>query len=340
MTVPGTDGFPYASQPTGWFQVAWSAEIGVGTVAPLHYFDRDLVVLRAESGAAQVLDAHCPHMGAHLGFGGTVRGEDVVCPFHGWSWSCSGVNTMVPSEGKATRRRRITSWPTHEANGIIWIWHDEAGRAPMWPGPADQPGVAEGSRYPVHPHCCRKFPSVRMRPQFVPENNVDLDHLHWVHGADGPIETQSYGPDGYCFRTSNRIIYGYGKKSTRLTPDGPVEVIVDAELWGVGYQYTFFPLPDQAISIQAQTPVDDRHCDMFQTVLVYREPGDEGDEPQGTAAARVREQLVQIERDIPIWENLRYLPNPALTRAEAKPITAVRRWARQFYPDAVGGSPA
>jgi hypothetical protein len=151
----------------------------------------------------------------------------------------------------------------------------------------------------------------------------------------------SYGEDGYCFRTALRIVYGYGKESTRLTPDGPVEVIVSAEIWGLGFQYTFFPLPDRAISIQAQTPVDEEHCDMFQSVLVYREPGTTGDVPEGGAAARVREQLVQIARDIPIWENMRYLPNAALTRAEAKPMVALRRWAARFYPEtepaAVGG---
>ena len=90
-----------------------------------------------------------------------------------------------------------------------------------------------------------------MRPQYVPENNVDIDHVRWVHRADGPLELESYGEDGYCFRTALRIVYGYGKTSTRLTPDGPVEVVVPAEIWGLGFQYTFFPLPDSAISIQA-----------------------------------------------------------------------------------------
>lgn len=47
-------------------------------------------------------------------------------------------------------------------------------------------------------------------------------------------------------------------------------------------------------------------------------------------SAKVREQLVQIEHDIPIWEHMRYLPNAALTRHEAKPVVALRRWAERF----------
>jgi phenylpropionate dioxygenase-like ring-hydroxylating dioxygenase large terminal subunit len=327
------DGFPHTGHPSGWYQVAWADEIGPGDVKPLHYFGRDLVIYRGESGDHHVMDAFCPHMGAHLGFGGCVAGEDIVCPYHGWTWAPDGHNVIVPSEGRPTDRRRIGTWSVQVANQIVWVWFDETSAEPWWPAPVDLPGVADGRRHDVYPHCARSWPNVRMHPQFVPENNVDIDHLHWIHRAEGPIDLLSYGPDGYTFRTVSRIIYGYGKPSTRLTPDGPIPVDVSAEIWGLGFQYTFFPEPDQSVSIQAQTPVDDDHCDMFQTVIVYTEPGVEpADEPTGKTAARVREQLVQIERDLPIWEHMRYLPNAALTRQEAKPMVALRKWAAQFYP--------
>ena len=46
-------------RPTGWFQVAWSADLEVGDVMPLHYFGEDLVAFRDLDGAVRVLDAHC-----------------------------------------------------------------------------------------------------------------------------------------------------------------------------------------------------------------------------------------------------------------------------------------
>ena len=52
------EGWPYTRHPSGWFQVAWSAEIGVGDVRPLRYFDMDLVAFRGVSGTLSVLDAH------------------------------------------------------------------------------------------------------------------------------------------------------------------------------------------------------------------------------------------------------------------------------------------
>jgi 3-ketosteroid 9alpha-monooxygenase subunit A len=326
------DGFPHSGHPSGWYQIAWAAELEPGDVRPLHYFSRDLVLYRGADGDYHVLDAFCPHMGAHLGHGGCVDGDDIVCPYHGWTWAPDGHNVRVPSEGGPTNRRRITPWRVAVANQIVWIWFDETGSDPWWPAPTDLPGVADGQRHDVYPNCSKSWRGVRMRPQYVPENNVDLDHLHWVHRAEGPIDLLSYGPDGYMFQTVSRIIYGYGKTSTRLTPQGPIPVDVTAEIWGLSFQYTHFPEPDRAVSIQAQTPIDDSHCDMFQTVMVYTDPGVQpSDVPTGATAARVHEQLVQIERDLPIWEHMRYLPNAALTRQEAKPMVAVRRWAAQFY---------
>ena len=267
------DAFPHQGFPSGWYQVAWAGELEVGAVQPLRYFSRDLVLYRGADGEHHLLDAFCPHMGAHLGYGGCVEGDNIVCPYHGWTWAPDGHNVIVPSEGQADRPStdRHVDHRGRQRHRVDMVRRFR--RAPWWPAPSDQPGVAEGLRHDVHPNCSRVWRNVRMRPQYVAENNVDIDHLHWIHRAEGPIDLLSFGPDDHCFRTCSRIIYGYGRPSTRLTPDGPITVDVTAEIWGLGFQYTFFPEPDQAVSIQAQTPVDDHHCDMFQSVLVYCEPG-------------------------------------------------------------------
>ena len=45
-----------------------------------------LAVFRGESGQSYIVDAYCPHLGANLGVGGTVDGECIACPFHGWTF--------------------------------------------------------------------------------------------------------------------------------------------------------------------------------------------------------------------------------------------------------------
>ena len=58
--------------PFGWFRVSESEELARGAERAVHSAGRELVVFRGEDGEAHVLDAHCPHLGAHLGHGGRV----------------------------------------------------------------------------------------------------------------------------------------------------------------------------------------------------------------------------------------------------------------------------
>src|SRR5690606_36915397 len=83
--------------PWGWFVVGLSHELHPGDVRPVRYFDRDLVLWRTEAGEARVWDAHCPHLGAHLGYGGTVEGETLRCPFHHFRFDGQGRCVEVPA---------------------------------------------------------------------------------------------------------------------------------------------------------------------------------------------------------------------------------------------------
>ena len=88
--------FPYPAFPNGWHGIAFSSDVGVGEAHAVRMLGRDFVVFRTESGEAHVLDAYCPHLGAHLGEGGAVEGDGVRCPFHGWRWAPDGRCQAIP----------------------------------------------------------------------------------------------------------------------------------------------------------------------------------------------------------------------------------------------------
>jgi hypothetical protein len=69
--------FPFTPFPTGWFRVAASQDLGRCDVRALQYFGQDLVLYRGEDGVPRLLDAYCPHLGAHLGLGRPSPGYDV-----------------------------------------------------------------------------------------------------------------------------------------------------------------------------------------------------------------------------------------------------------------------
>ena len=39
---------------------------------------------RGQNNEVYAVDAYCPHLGANLGIGGTVKDNCLRCPFHGW----------------------------------------------------------------------------------------------------------------------------------------------------------------------------------------------------------------------------------------------------------------
>ena len=44
----------------------------------------------------QSIDAFCPHLGAHLGYGGLVEESTIRCPFHAWRFDGTGACVEVP----------------------------------------------------------------------------------------------------------------------------------------------------------------------------------------------------------------------------------------------------
>lgn len=326
-------GFPHHAYPTGWFQVAWEGEIQEKRVTSKHYFGTDYVVYRADDGVTRIAEATCPHMGANLGCGGWVEGNDLVCPFHGWQWGPDGANTVIPNLDRPNPNRRLTQMHSRCTNGIVWMWFDELGRDPWWEPPADREEYGKPSHYPVWPTSTYFWSGVRLKPQYVVENNADMEHIRYVHKAQGDIELVECRGEEHIFYNAVKMVFGAGKDKTWLTPQGPVEATIVGETFGVGIIMDHFAGTDDAWLFQCQTPVDHETSDLFNTYLIKRPEGATGDELEGAAKARLKEQVKQVNRDIVIWESMTYLQNPALTLPEGRPMATLRRWASQFYPD-------
>ena len=150
-----TDRFPMPAFPDGWFQVAYGHEVPPGEVVPLHYFGEQLICYRDSTGEVVVLDAYCPHQGADIGVGGTVEGDCVKCPFHGWLFDRTGANVEIPYARSVNRTARLRRWPAVERAGCIFVWHSTAGHPPGWELPSvpefDDPAfvwhVPDGARW-------------------------------------------------------------------------------------------------------------------------------------------------------------------------------------------------
>ena len=91
---------------------------------------KDLVMFRTEGGELSVLDAYCPHLGAHLGHGGKVKGDDIECPFHAWRFGADGKCTAVPYAAHRPRKAGLRRWHVKEVANLVMCWHHRDGDEP------------------------------------------------------------------------------------------------------------------------------------------------------------------------------------------------------------------
>jgi hypothetical protein len=98
--------FPIPPVPNGWFQVAYSDELPVNGVMPLQYFGQHLVLFRDGEGVARVLDAFCPHLGAHLVTAASSRTAAFAAR------STRGASTAKASASRCRTRTRSRPWPS------------------------------------------------------------------------------------------------------------------------------------------------------------------------------------------------------------------------------------
>jgi nitrite reductase/ring-hydroxylating ferredoxin subunit len=327
--VVAVEGFPYSSFPTGWFQFAWSAEVGSGDVRPMRYFDRDLVCYRGESGDLHVMDAYCLHLGAHLGHGGTVEGDAIRCPFHGWKWDGSGANCDIPYGQRKSFNLQTTTYPVEEVDGIACMWFSPSGAQPHWKMPAVTAPKLPSDYFDIYPHCSRQD-RLKIVPQVVVENTIDFPHLKWVHRWDaGEPELVGYEADGHRFTATMR--------GELKTPKGTSGLETTMNNYGVALSIAPIKGLRPMIQVISSIPVDADHCDVRMTMFVTVPDGEDPSEPDGLARGMVNAQAREALDDRPgegdrnIWEHMRYVQRPPLVAEELGPTKAIRKWAAQFY---------
>ena len=291
--------FPFPV-PNGWFVIAESRDLAPGDVVSRYAFGRDLVLYRTEAGEAHLIDAYCPHLGAHLGAGGKVDGDGIRCPFHGWRYDgASGRCTNIPYAAEGDRipaGAKLRTYPVVEANHMIWAWHHLEEEPPFY----DVPVVAEFDHPDWLPYEIRKF-ELATCIQEMAENDADFAHFKYVHGS-------AEIPEG------------------EVTIDGPYRRNANddfiRESFGLGC--TVLRIGDVFRFASSVLPLDEENVEVVWWFTAPRASGEE-------AAKIIAEAFFTgVSQDLEIWENKRYQPRPLLLASEQK-IAEQRRWAAQFY---------
>jgi len=316
--------------PRGWFMIGAASE-ATRAPAAIRYFGKDLVLYRGESGTPYVVDAYCPHMGAHLAKNSTsyivrdgehVEGEAIRCPFHGWRFGSDGACNHIPYSDFIPKAARLRTYPVIERAGILWMWHDEEGLEPdvelaNFGGHYGEPGWVEWK--------IDYMGDLNTHGIEIIDNMADFGHFIPIHGA----KDWQYFANEFMGAALHQY-YSAGHRT--LTAAEGDQLVLDTWYEGPGFLQSEMAGAFDSFIMISNTPVEDGVTRSWHALMVKVHDGsrETTDEDRALALAYQEGSRLAFAQDVEIWANKRACINP-LAIPNDGPYGKVRTWYRQFY---------
>ena len=334
-----------------WFSPLRSVDVVAGKITKFTFMGNELVAFRDASGKVVVLDAHCPHFGAHRGVGGRIEDGCLRCPFHGLHFDGEGqcVKGDFVSDPRSLRHIKSQPWTVHEVASSIFIWHGVDRARPARPLRFIEPDFFAGWSTPV---TNAGRPLAPTNVFFPTENIIDIQHFYAVHNwtVNSIEQHPAEAPDG-SFRAIMHMTFRGGAQSPyalvrRLGKAYTSAFDFNIAVLGPGMALSRAKLgPDQGdlelMSIILITPTSLTDCHIrvvssvkqrFEGRLAKLARRVLGVSPEDILA-RVFLAIAtkDFDGDEMIWTNRRHLQNPKPLPDDG-PIVAYRKWCERFWP--------
>ena len=246
-----------------WYVLLESKEVGAHPTAVIRMGER-MVFWRDAAGKVCAAVDRCPHRGAALS-AGVIHHEHLQCPFHGFEYDSTGKCVLIPANGRngvIPNAMHLTTYPTYEAHGLIWIWWGnpapEALPEPEFFDNLDETFFHATVQDPWEVHYSRAI-----------ENQLDVVHLPFVHRntigrgnrtvVDGPVVEWKGDRMLYTY-VFNRLDDGTPpRKSSTLSPKFVSSVHLEFIFPNLWQNY----ISDDVRILVAFIPVDEEHTILY-----------------------------------------------------------------------------
>ena len=253
-----------------WYPIALQREITDQPIA-VTLLDQPLVIWRSASGIS-VADDRCPHRGIPLSMG-HLRGENLVCPYHGIHYSATGQCTKIPADPSATVPPQLCLkiYPVIEAYGLIWT--SLMGESQIGDHQSDLPHFPEwnDSNYQqILPDSL--FLETSAGRQM--EGFLDVSHFAWVHTETFGDQSNPVVPRYEVTPTDRGLISNYlstvsnfPKGLEHLTPEGfEWRRVFEVFLPFTARLTVHFPGNDRLCILNLASPISSRTTRMFSPI--------------------------------------------------------------------------
>lgn len=338
-----------------WFAPLRSSEVVPGKITNFTFMGHELIAFRDEAGEVVVLDAQCPHFGAHRGVGGKVVDGCVRCPFHGLHFDAQGqcVKGDFVKDQSKLRHMRTEPWTTIEAAASIFVWYGPT-RKPERPLPFADPHFFDGWSEPVTNAGRRLAPCNIFFPT---ENIIDIQHFYAVHFWElHEIVEQPHTDENGWFTAIMRMTWtAFAQNESelirRIGASYSSEFHFDIRIIGPGVALSISTLtPEQGglqiMNIILITPVNETDChirvvsSVKQGIITDGAVGRLSQLARKTLGVGIEDALARVflaiatkdfDGDEMIWTNRRFLPDPKPLPDDG-PFIAYRKWGERFWP--------
>jgi nitrite reductase/ring-hydroxylating ferredoxin subunit len=316
--------------PNGWYALCLARDLQPGEIKTLQFAGEDIVLFRTRSGEVSALEAYCPHLGAHIGYGGRVEGEYVRCPFHGFEYNVRGECTSTPYGTRIPPKARARTFPAVERNGLIVAYFDGDGNPPAWDIPA--------LNWEGWSSLITQDWAFRGHPQETTENSVDIGHFTEIHGYTGVGMLKELRAEGPYLTTRYKMTRAEGLFGR------PVSTEFEIHVHGLGYSLVEvhvlgYEIFSRLFVLSTPTDGENIHLRIALSLLEDTHPGKIhpllGLAPRGFLNKIIARETLKgfahdVQQDFVIWQNKRYVQPPILAEGDG-PVGKYRQWARQFY---------
>ena len=122
--------------PDYWYAVEHSNALKKGKAQEVVFWEETRVAIyRDERGVVRAIEDRCAHRQLPLSIG-NVKGDRIVCDYHGWEYDTEGKLAHVPHDtfGKPIPSCKVKTFAVRERYGLIWVFFgakDKAASVPM-----------------------------------------------------------------------------------------------------------------------------------------------------------------------------------------------------------------
>ncbi|MCL6289152.1 Rieske 2Fe-2S domain-containing protein [Streptomyces sp. ID03-2B] len=335
-------GAPPTRYARGWHCLGLADSFRDGKPHAVQAFGTKLVVFADSNGKLNVLNGYCPHMGGDLTMG-TVKGDEVACPFHDWRWSGSGRCAAIPYSRRVPPRARTQAWTVLEESKQLFVWHDPQGNPP--PPEAVVPRIDQAFSDEWSDWTWNSVLIEGANCREIVDNVVDMAHFFYVHYSfpvyfknvfEGHLATQ-------YMRSKSRPDVSFNSNYSSAEAEQERVGESEATYFGPSYMIDWLhgdsgPLQSESVLINCHYPVSPTSFVLQWGVIVKKAAGQSDEMAQQIAHATAKGVEAGFLQDVEIWRNKTRIDNPLLCEEDG-PVYQLRRWYEQFYVDAEDVTP-